>query len=325
MRNDTPSLIAVVLTIALLSCVARGQLELERTVPLPGVKGRIDHMSFDPATSRLFVAALGNNTVEVVDVAAGKVDATIKDLDEPQGVRFLPDSKTLAVAGGGDNRCRIFDQSLQEIAAVKDLEDADNVRYDAATHRVYVGFGKGALAIIEDAKKTGEIKLDAHPEAFQLEATGPRIFVNVPSAGHVAVVDRELKKTIAKWPIKEAAANFPMALDEADHRLLIACRKPAKLLAIDTDSGKVVANEDTAGDADDVWFDAKRNRVYVSGGEGVVSVHERNDADHWPRTANVPTRAGARTSYFDQDSGKLFLAERASEKEPAAIAIFATR
>ena len=308
-----------------LTTVSRAQLEIERTIPLPGVKGRIDHMSIDPATSRLFVAALGNNTVEVVDYAAGKVVATIKDLDEPQGVRFMPESKTLAVASGSDGRCRIFDESLKEIAAVKDLDDADNVRYDAATHRVYVGFGKGALAIIEDGKKTGEIKLDAHPEAFQLETSGPRIFVNVPSAGHVAVVDRESRKTTAKWPIKEAAANFPMALDEADHRLLIACRKPTKLLAMDTESGKVVAIEDTAGDADDVWFDAKRNRVYVSGGAGVVSVHERKDADRWPRIANVPTRAGARTSYFDAESGKLFVAERASDSEAAAIAVFAAK
>jgi hypothetical protein len=229
----------------------------------------------------------------VIDTAAGKLLPHVTGMEEPQGTAFLPDSKTLAVASGGDGKCRFYDQSLKLIATVNDLDDADNARYDATARRVYVGYGKGALGVIESNKLSASIKLDGHPESFQLESSGPRIFVNVPSAKHIAVIDREKRKVITRWPIKDAEVNFPMALDEVNKRVLVVCRKPAKLLAIDTDSGKVVASEGTCGDADDVWLDEKANRVYVSGGEGFVSVHARKDADHWPQAQKIPPRAGS--------------------------------
>jgi hypothetical protein len=175
---------------------------------------------------------------------------------------------------------------------------------------LYVGFGSGALAVVDAraGNKAGEIKLDAHPESFQLEREGKRIFVNVPEAGHVAVVDRERGAVIAKWPTAGAKANFPMALDERNHRLMVACRQPARVMVFDTGSGKVVANVACAGDADDLFYDAARRRVYVSGGAGEVSVIEQRGADEYVVIGAVKTAAGARTSFFAAEAGRLYVA-----------------
>ncbi len=302
----------------LLGCKARsGESPLLRqvqTIALPGVAGRIDHMSADLAGKRLFVAALGNGTVEAIDLAAGKAAKRIEGLKEPQGVLFLPEANRLIVANGGGSAALIYDgTSLQLVARVALKDDPDNVRYDAAARRVYVGCGGGedsALAVLdpEKAAKVGEIKLEGHPEAFELETKGPRIFVNVPTARHVAVVDRAKGAVVATWPLTEARSNFPMALDEASRRLLVGCRHPARLLVLDTESGKTVARLPVAGDADDVWLDRAARRIYVSGGGGSVSVIGQTDADHYSDLGSVPTASGARTSLFVPDTRTLYVA-----------------
>jgi hypothetical protein len=221
-----------------------------QTIPLDAVEGRIDHFGLDAKGKRLFVSALGNNTVEVVDLTAGKVTNHISNLRAPQGIGFAPESNRLAVANDGDGSCRLYHgTSLQQTATVELKDDADNVRYDSASRRFWVGYGEGGLAAIdpESGKQIADVKLDAHPESFQLETKGNRIFVNVPNAGHAAVIDRETGTVIEKIPLKEASANFPMALDEADHRLFIGCRSPAKLLVLDTETGKTVATVDIVG------------------------------------------------------------------------------
>ncbi|MBI3666221.1 MAG: hypothetical protein HY236_08365, partial [Acidobacteria bacterium] len=232
-----------------------GPLELERTIPLPKVEGRIDHMTVDLGNQRLFVAALENNTVEVLDLGPGRRIYTIRGLNEPQGLVYLFELEKIVVANGGDGACRYFDgRSFRPLNVVQLPDDADNVRYDAVSKRLYVGYGKGALGILDAAtgQRLGDIKLEGHPESFQLEKYSPRIFVNVPTAGHVAVVDREKRVVAAKWPVPQAAENFPMALDEADHRLFIGCRKPGVVLVLETVRGQVVARLNSAGDADDL-------------------------------------------------------------------------
>src|SRR6266481_3970419 len=232
-----------------------------QTIPLSGVEGRIDHFGIDAKGKRLFVAALGNDNVEVVDLAAGKVTQHIRNLRAPQGISFAPKSNRLAVANDKDGSFRLYDgTSLQQTATIELKDDADNVRYDNVSRRFWVGYGDGGLAAIdpESGKQVLKVKLDAHPESFQLETKGKRIFVNVPNAGHVAVVDRETGTVIEKIPMKEARANFPMALDEADHRLFIGCRSPAKLLVLDTETGKTVASVDIVGDPDDLFYDATK-------------------------------------------------------------------
>jgi YVTN family beta-propeller protein len=281
-----------------------------KRIALEGVEGRIDHLAFDAKNRRLYVAALGNNSVEIIDVKAGKRMAQIKGIKKPQGVWVLPESRTLVVASGDDGKCRFYDEHQKLLGTIDGLDDADNVRYDDEAKLVYVGYGEGALAVIDPRKmeKVTDIKLDGHPESFRLEEKGKRIFVNVPSAKHIAVINRQKRTVEAMWPLKDAQANFPMFLDEINHRLIVGCRQPAKVLVIDTESGHVVANLGCCGDTDDVFYDAKAQRVYVSGGEGCVSVIERRDRDVYQAVGRVATSAGARTSLFVPEEQALYLA-----------------
>jgi DNA-binding beta-propeller fold protein YncE len=300
-------------------------LKFVQAIPLPGVEGRIDHMAFDAAGNRLFVAALGNETVEVIDVAAGKVAGRIKDLQAPQGIGFAPDLKRIAVANDKDGSVRLFDgKTLAPLKTIDLKDDADNVRYDPAARGFWVGYGDGGLAAIDptNGKVLSDVKLEAHPESFQLETKGQRIFVNVPHAGHVAVIDREKGMLIAKWPLQDAEANFPMALDETNRRLFIGCRKPAKLLVLNTESGKSVAENDIVGDTDDLFCDAENRRIYVTGGAGRIDVIEQSDADHYRLLESVATAVGARTSYFAASLGRLFVAVPHRGSQQPEIRVF---
>src|SRR5262249_39450295 len=308
----------VVLLIALLAAWTVGRshaapplLQLAQTIPLPGVEGRIDHLAVDISGQRLFVAALGNNTLEVVDLRTGRHALSIPGMREPQGVAFLPDRNQIVVANGGDGQCAIVDGSaLQVTRRIPCGDDADNVRYDQAAGLLYVGAGRGRLTVLgaADARQVGQIELEGHPEAFVLESAGPRIFANVPSAGHVAVVDRARRAVTATWPLSTARANFPMALDPEHRRLFVGCRQPARLLIYDADAGRLVAEVSIAGDVDDLAYDASHRRIYASGGEGAVSVIEQVDADHYRPLGRVATARGARTSLFVPELGRLYVA-----------------
>jgi DNA-binding beta-propeller fold protein YncE len=299
-------------------------LSLAARIDLPNVNGRIDHFSADVKGQRLFVSALGNHTVEVLDVQSGKHLRTLSDLAEPQGVYFDPTTNRLFAACAQDGAVKIYDAStFQLLETVKLGGDADNVRYDARGKRVIVGYGDGALGFLDsNGKKTGEIALDAHPESFQLEKTGTRVFVNVPDRKEIQVADLSTNKLLSNWPATSALKNYPMALDEADHRLIIGCRTPARMLAIDTETGKQVASVEIVGDTDDLFYDAARKRVYVIGGQGFVDVFEQKDADHYDRTAHLATAAGARTGLFVPDWGKLFVAVPHRGEQRAEILVF---
>lgn len=278
-------------------------LQLAQSIPLPGVEGRIDHLSLDVVGARLFVAALGNNTVEVVDLKAGKVVRSLAGFSEPQGVLFVPESDRLYVANGGDGAVHVVDAAtFQTLAAVKFDDDADNLRYDPAARQVYVGYGSGALGIIDATKNTvvGTISLTAHPESFQLEQNGARVFINVPGSHTIAVADRASRHVVAHWSLGFVAANFPMAIDQAHHRVFVGCRRPAHLLVFDADSGKQIAKRDLHGDCDDVFFDATRHQIYASCGEGFIDVFGA-DGDHYTPRAAVKTTPRARTCYFAGD------------------------
>ena len=300
-------------------------LRLEKTIELPDVQGRIDHMSVDVKGGRLFVSALGNNTVEVIDGKAGKRLKTIGGLPEPQGVLYVPAIDRLYVANAKDGSVRIFDGS--SYAAIKTIDygdDADNLRYDPDHKRIYVGYGSGALAEIdEEGNKVGEIKLDTHPESFQLEKDSLRIYVNLPKSRKVVVLDREKRAIVASWPVGIALANYPMALDQADHRLFVITRLPARLLVFDTTTGKIVQRLPAVGDCDDVFYDQTAKRIYASGGEGAISVFEQQDADHYKESVRITTVKGARTSFFSSELDRLFLAVRRQGTQSAAIQIYA--
>jgi YVTN family beta-propeller protein len=303
---------------------AREALHWTGSIPLPNVGGRIDHLSVDLEGHRLFVAALGNNTVEVVDLDTLRVSRSIAGLHEPQGIAFVPDRHRLVVANGGDGAATFFDAGAFTVARTSRLGgDADNVRYDAKAKQVYVGYGSGALAAMDtDGQLLWSARLAGHPESFQLEAAGPRIFVNVPSAGHIAVVDRDTRAVTATWPVNTAKANYPMALDEGHHRLFVGCRGPARLLVYDTASGRQVTSMEIVGDTDDVFYDQSRHRLYVAGGDGFVTVIEQQDADHYRAMQSVSTPAGARTALFVPELGRLFLAVPRRGTRSAEIAIY---
>jgi DNA-binding beta-propeller fold protein YncE len=302
-------------------------LHLVATVPLPNVDGRIDHMAIDVKGQRLFVAALGNNTLEVVDIKNARQIHTISGLREPQGIAYTPNTNRIYVANSGDGSLRIFDAgSFQLLKTIPYGDDADNVRYDARENRIWVGYGGGALGVIDpEGAKLADIKLDAHPESFQLESDGSRIFVNLPRSRKIAVVDRKSGKVAGSWTTGGPQANYPMALDEANHRLFVVCRSPARMVVFDTSSGKVIATVPAVGDCDDVFYDPARKRIYATGGEGAISVFQQQDADHYNEIAKIATVKGARTGYFSPDLGRLFVAVRRSGSHVAEIRIYEAR
>ena len=324
--------LAVLVAYATFGCSApvhkTSALRRVQTIRLPGVAGRIDHLAVDLTDQRLFVAALENATLEVVDLKTGKRIDEIEGLQQPQGVAYVPASHELIVTSGGGASTDIYDaRSLEPLRRVNLGPDPDNVRYDPTTHRAYVGYGGGAdsaLGVIDlktDTKVT-DIKLSGHPESFQLEKDGERIFVNVPDSGEVEVVNREKGTVVATWPIKGASENFPMALDEAHHRLFVGTRSPARLLALDTETGETVANLASVGDADDIFYDAKAKRIYVSGGAGAIRVFTQKDANHYEALGEVATAEGARTSLFVPESRRLYLAVPDYGAQQAEVRIY---
>ena len=304
--------------------VGQGPLVLVRTIDLPAVEGRIDHMSVDIDQNRLFVAALGNNSVEVVDLRSGARARSLGGFHEPQGIQVVSEQKAIVVANGETGNVQIVDgASLQQVKAISLSEDADNVRYDPRATRLYVGHGSGALAVIDasDWRVLGNIRLSGHPESFQLESTGPRVFVNVPTANHIAVVDRNAMKVLATWPVIGAQSNFPMALDEANHRLFVGCRQPARVLVYDTATGRQIDALEIGGDTDDLFYDAARRRLYVSGGEGFLDVFQQQ-GDRLTRIAHVPTASGARTSLFVPQQNRLYLAVPHRGTQKAEVRVY---
>jgi DNA-binding beta-propeller fold protein YncE len=303
---------------------AEDVLELEAKIPLDDVRGRIDHMAIDPARQRLFVAALGNDSLAVVDLKGRRLERSIDRLREPQGVGYDAPTDTLYVANAGDGSVRVLKGAdLSPLGSIDLGSDADNVRVDSKAGRIFIGYGDGALAIIDAAarKKIGSAPLKAHPESFQLDASSGRIFVYLPNRGSIEVVDRDSRKIIASWPTAGRGANFAMALDAARQRVLVAFRRPAELGVFAATDGKLIASTAVCGDVDDIFVDAKRDRVYLSCGEGFVDVLAP-DGSAYRRLARVATAGGARTSLFSPELDRLLLAVPARGETPAGIWVY---
>jgi DNA-binding beta-propeller fold protein YncE len=305
--------VCLFLAVALVCGVSPGQtpaLRLEREIPLPSVEGRIDHLSADVEGQRVFVAALGNGSVEVVDLREGKRVGQIKGLKEPQGLLYLPSNHALYVATGGDGMVRSYDgRTLALLKSVTLGDDADNLRWDHKSESIMVGYGDGAIASMSsDLIRKGEVRLPAHPESFQVSADGSGLFVNLPHDQSVAAIDLAKLAVTAKWGHLGAQANFPMAVDMRRDRIYIACRTPARLLALNTKTGSVAERIDTVGDADDLFFDKARGRIYIVGGEGFVDVVSAPTNGKLNSIGHIPTAAGARTGLFVPAWNKLFIA-----------------
>lgn len=301
------------LTTAQAAVSVASPLVLKSTFPLPDVGGRIDHMAFDSRRQHLIVAALGNGSVEVIDKRAGKVIQRIRGLKEPQGVAYSDKADLIFVANAGDGSVQTF--RATDFAPVGKLDlhrDADNIRIDPRNGDIVVGYGDGGLAIVDPLSRAqiATVKLEAHPEGFQIEPATGRAFVNVPDANQIAVVDLDKRQQTATWKMSGFGANFPMALDPVGGGVAVVFRSLPELLVLDRETGAVRTRRPVCGDADDVFYDAKRQRYYVSCGAGSLDVFQaaRNQLTE---LAQIPTSKGARTSLFVPEVDRLFLAVRA--------------
>ena len=299
-------------------------LLLESKIPLGTVRGRIDHLAVDLSRQRLFVAELGNDTVGVVDLQQAKVVRALRGLRAPQGIGYVPSADTLYVADDEDGLVHIFrGPELISSGQLALGDDADNVRVDATSHRVFVGYGSGGLAVIDADRgaKIADIRLKAHPESFRLDPSSTRIYVNVPDAHEIAVVDRATNRQTASWPEDKPLDNFPLALEESGQRLLAVFRSPAELVVFRTEDGRPVASLDTCQDSDDLFIDSKRSRIYVICGEGAIDVFSRQ-GDRYARLDRVLTVPGARTGLYVPELDRLFVAVRARAGTPAAVWVY---
>jgi YVTN family beta-propeller protein len=303
---------------------ASDTLKLAATIPLPQVNGRFDHFAIDNPGRRLFVAALGNNSLEVIDVAANKRITSITGLRKPTGPVFLPQNR-IGIAAGGDGAFKVFSgDNYKPIGSVESLDDADNVRFDSSTDTIYIGYGDGALAIVDakTLKKTGDIKIGGHPESFQVEQKGRQIIVNVPGVKEVAIIDRDKGRIIGSLPMTKFRSNFPMALDETSHRVFVGCRQSPRLVVFDAETRKQLADTEISGDTDDLFYDAKRQRVYISCGAGFIDVVAAAPDQPLRRIQSIATRSGARTSYFSTELDRFYLAVPKNGNDPAEIRIW---
>jgi DNA-binding beta-propeller fold protein YncE len=318
-----PMAFALAILLPVLLCMTPGTIRaaegraeplvLERTISLPGVSGRIDHMAVDLGRKHLFVAELGNGTVDAIDLTTGDTVHRIAGLKEPQGIGYAPAADLIAVASAGDGSVRMFwAGDFSSVGTINLGEDADNVRLDTLSGRLVVGYGSGGLAVLDPVSRsvTGRMKLPAHPEGFRLDPATRRAFVNVPDARQIAVVDLSTGKQVATWRVTDLRANFPMAFDETGAVLATVFRSPARLVLLDAQSGSVRQSLPTCGDADDVFFDSTRRRIYVSCGEGVVDVLQQEPAGY-RQLGRIRTASGARTSLFVPELDRLFVAVRA--------------
>ena len=298
-------------------------LQIERKIPLDGVGGRIDHMAVDLAHRRLFVAELGNDTVGVIDLTQQKVVHRLSGLKEPQGIAYVQSNDSLNVANGGDGSVRVFRGTDYAPAGRIDLgADADNIRIDQAGNRLLVGYGSGGLGTIDlrSNKKIESFPLSVHPESFQIDARTHQIFVNQPNSRAIVVVDGSTGRQRAVWSLAHGG-NFPMALDVERQRVLVVFRSPPKFAAFNWHTGDLVFEADTCGDADDLFFDSKRQRIYITCGAGFIDIL-RPDDTRYPRLAKITTVPGARTGLFAGDMDRLFVAARAQSGQPAAIWVY---
>ena len=323
-------------TVAL--CQAQG-LPLKKRIPLKNVTGRVDHFSIDVKGQRLFASANANHTLEVIDLRAGRQVHSIADLDTPQGAFYDASDNRLFVANEGDGTVKVFDgTTFQLLRTVKLSSDADNIRYDARRKHIIVGYGgekflagkvirgegDGALAILDsEGHKIGQISTDAHPESFQLENNGTRVFINVPDHQEVEVADLIKGTVVAHWPVTVCTTNFPMALDEANHRLFVGCRMPARLAVFDTETGKIVASPAIVEHTDDLFYDSSRHRIYIIG-NGFTETWQQKDPDHYERIGRFPTPSTGPTGLFAPDLHELFKVIPKRGQQNAEILVYDT-
>ncbi len=301
------------------------KLKVEKVIEMPGVAGRIDHMAINLNHKILYVAALGNNTVEAIDLNKGTVIQSIKGVGEPQGIAYIPAQNEIVVASGENGDCVFFNAAtFKRVATVHLAGDADNIRYDATERKMYVGYGNGGMAMIDPVtyKQIGDVKLPAHPESFQLDKKNNKLYVNLPDDHSIAVIDLKSFKVVDTWKINKLRANFPMTLDTASNDVIIGYRHPAVLVVYDSKTGNEITRNELVDDVDDVFYDAAKQQVLASGGGGYINIFQKTPDNSYKLVSNIASRAGARTSFLIPSLRTFIVAERAEGGKNAAIVVY---
>lgn len=371
MRMSALTLVTALCVTTLIGCASTQSAApvLGRTIELSGVHGsrpnvgvpgRLDHLAYDPATDRLFVAALENNSLEVIDLATGERVKSIPDLPHPQGIAVVSTAGRVAVGCGGDGLVHVFDtRTLEETNTVKAGPGADNVRYDAKANTIYVANrvsdrrsaagAPGVLTAVDAAtwEVLRPIEFTSRPESFQLDPNSARIFANVPGGlratadGVVRVVDRNTGAAVAEITLPDRARNYPMAFDPVHERLFTVCRRPARLIAIDTRAYRVITEAKCTDDSDDLFYDAQTDRVIVICGGyrpdfdddatrpanppsemGTIDVFAVGPAGGLRKIAETPTARHARTGYFVPTRRAIYVAVPPQDGHDAQILEF---
>jgi DNA-binding beta-propeller fold protein YncE len=313
MRATSLFSIAVVLfQIHLFPKHSAGPLKELKSVMLPRLEGPVSHLAVDVRNQRIFLAATSNNTIEIYDAQRLTHLSTISGLAQPMDIVFLPESGNLLVSNGADGSLRTYDgQTLKLLDSKLMGGDADRIGLVPGSKTVCVGWGVGGLAIVDmESGRRANINLSSHPESFQLDSTGNRIFVNLPGVSQIAEIDRRSRTIFASWPMHPYRDNGPMAMDEANRRIFVVCRKPAKLLVLNMDDEAVMASMSTVGDAGDVFYDREHKRVYVVGGEGFVDVFQQKSADDYSVLSHTLTVPGARNGLFVPEWNRVYVVAR---------------
>jgi DNA-binding beta-propeller fold protein YncE len=335
-RLSLGKLISSALAVSLLLALGSGltpaagpaTLELLQTIRLKGAAGRLDHAAIDSKHARLFVANLSNNSLDIVDLKAGKLIKQIPDQKKIQGIAYAPDLDRIYVGNGTGGECNVFDGKDYKLLKSIKLPGADNVRYLARRRLVYVGHAEKTLSAI-DARTfevKAEIKLPGRPEGFQLDTKQPRLYLNTVEPTRLVVVDSDKNEVLHRYPLKLADRAYPMAVDEANHRLFLGCRNKPSIVVVDSETGAEVTSVAIPEDIDDLFYDAKNKRLYASCGAGALAVVRQRDADHYETLETIRTVKMARTCFFDSAGERLYLiVPRQEGEEGPTIRVYRPR
>lgn len=301
-------------------------LELIQTITLKGKAGKLDHLALDAKRERLFLANTVNGTLDVVDLKGGKLLKQLPGQTGIQGIAYASDLDKVFVGLGGGGLCNVFSgEDYQPLKTIKFSGDADNTRYDPVTHLTFVAHDEKALGII-DAKSyavSPDIKLPATAEGFQIETGRQRLYLIIPNPSQLLVIDTAKKQILENYPVKLASGGHPLAIDEANKRIFIGCRTGPMVVVMDSETGKEITSVAIPKDIDDLYYDAKRKKLYASCGEGFLAVIGQASPDKYDVLEKIETMKGAKTSLFAADSNRLYLAvPRQPGKEGPEIRVY---
>jgi YVTN family beta-propeller protein len=335
MKRTRVLVFALFITLAASSTAQnREPLKLVATIPLPTLHdGDFDHFTPDVDGHRLFLTGEENEKVLVIDTATNKVIHTLENAKAPHAILYRKDLKKIFVVEGDASAVEVYDSdSYKPVGEVKVSIDADSIAYDSATHYLYVVNGGreahtpySLISVIDtdNSKKLRDIKIDTnHVEAIVLEKSGPRMFCNLTGLNAVGVLDRNKSTLEATWALPAGdKSNVAMGFDEANHRLFVITRDPGKLIVLDSDSGKVVADLSAVSMVDDMSYDAPHKRLYLAG-DGSVDVFEQKDPDHYSLLAKIPGAFRAKTGILVPELNRYYLAVPHHEKKEAEVRVY---